>query len=299
MKRLMMTTAACIAFGTSAFAEAHTSGFLDYSMSSDELRASELIGMRVYSAEDGVDASVNMVADAETEWDDIGEINEIVVTQDGTVAAVIIGVGGFLGMGEKDVAVGMDQISVMRESDDADDIFLVVKANVKVLEDAPTFNVDSDGMTAKADVDMDDDGKVKAEAEVEMDDDGKEKDANAVAKADVEMDGDRPMMQAPTVERDGFVTADKNALTAEMLTGARVYGVNDEDVGEIHSLLLSDEGKIERAIIDVGGFLGLGEKQVAVTFSELTILRSDGGDDVNVYIDATEEALEAQPEYKN
>jgi hypothetical protein len=91
--------------------------------------------------------------------------------------------------------------------------------------------------------------------------------------------------------------AERSALTAEMLTGARVYGVNNEDVGEIHSLLLDANGTIDRAVIDVGGFLGLGEKQVAVTFDELTILRKDGGDDVSVYIDATQEVLEAQPTY--
>ncbi|MGC1495676.1 MAG: PRC-barrel domain-containing protein [Sulfitobacter sp.] len=270
MKRLMMTTAVCMALGTSAFADAHTSGFLDYSMSGSELLASDLIGMRVYAAENGVDANVAMTADGEKEWDDIGEINDIVVTKDGTVAAVILGVGGFLGMGEKDVAVDMSQIAVMREADDADDIFLVIKANKAALEDAPMFQ------------DMED----KAEA------------MEADAKDIMEKADNRTMLVAPTIEREGYMAADPAALTAEMLTGARVYGSNDEDVGEIHSLLLSDAGKIERAIIDVGGFLGLGEKQVAVTFDELTILREDGGDDINVYIDATQDALEAQPTYQ-
>lgn len=270
MKQLMMTTAVCMALGTSAFADAHTSGFLDYTMSGNELMASELIGMRVYAAENGVDASVSMTADGEKEWDDIGEINDIVVTKDGKVAAVIVGVGGFLGMGEKDVAVDMSQIAVMREADNADDIFLVIKANKIALEDAPMFE--------------------------EMNDEAEEMEADAAAT--MEKANKRPMLVAPTIERDGYMAADPAELTAEMLTGARVYGSNDEDVGEIHSLLLTDAGKIDRAIIDVGGFLGLGEKQVAVTFGELTILREDGGDDVNVYIDATQEALEAQPTYE-
>ncbi|MGJ8535393.1 MAG: PRC-barrel domain-containing protein [Alphaproteobacteria bacterium] len=264
MKNIMMTTALCLTMATSAFAAGHSSSFLDYTVSSNDLLASELLGMRVYSAEADVDVSANMVADAQAEWDDIGEINELILSRDGTVVAVIIGVGGFLGMGEKDVAVGMDQISIMREADDADDIFLVVKSSSDALEAAPTF-----------------------EGRVAM-----------YAKTDMVGSTERDMFTAPKVERDGYAMMVRTDLTAEMLTGARVYSVNDEDIGEVHSLLVDDNGTIDRAIIDVGGFLGMGEKQVAVTFDELTILRQDGGNDVQVYIDATQAALEAQPTYE-
>jgi hypothetical protein len=125
-------------------------------------------------------------------------------------------------------------------------------------------------------------------------------DLDDMADADMDtMDNGRAMLAAPMVERDGYVATENTDLTAEMLTGARVYGIDDEDVGEINSLILDDNGAIDRAVIDVGGFLGMGEKQIAVTFDELTILRQDGGDDVQVYIDATQEALEAQPAYAN
>ncbi len=239
-------------------------GFLDYELTNNDIRASEFIGMRVYSAEGDVDVTANMVADAQTEWDDIGEINEVVISTDGKVVAVIVGVGGFLGMGEKDVAMDMNQINIMREADDAEDFFLVIKSSSAALEAAPVF-------------------------ERGMDDTDMEKS---------EMDANRPMLKAPQVARDGYVATKRSELTTEMLTGARVYGAGDEDIGEIHSLILADDGTIARAIIDVGGFLGMGEKPVAVTFEELTILRKDGGDDVQVYIDASQEALEAQPTYQ-
>lgn len=263
MKTLMTTTAVCLSLATSAFADGHTTGFLDYTMTNSDLLASEFIGMRVYSAEDDVDVAANMVADAQTEWDDIGEINELVLSYEGEVLAVIVGVGGFLGLGEKDVAMDMSQISVMREAEDADDIFLVIKSSSEALEAAPSF-------VYAMDVD----------------------DTN-------DMDTARSMLIAPMVERDGYVATQNTDLTAEILTGARVYGIDDEDVGEINSLILDDNGVIARAVIDVGGFLGMGEKQIAVTFDELTILRQDGGDDVQVYIDATQDALEAQPAYAN
>lgn len=40
----------------------------------------------------------------------------------------------------------------------------------------------------------------------------------------------RTMMTPPAVEREGYVTAQVDDLTADDLTGARVYGPNDEDV---------------------------------------------------------------------
>ncbi len=101
-----------------------------------------------------------------------------------------------------------------------------------------------------------------------------------------------------TVEREGYAPIAIDELTAEDLTGARIYGAGDEDVGEISELLMTDDGKIDRAVIDVGGFLGMGERSVAVTFDELQIIRTDDGSDVRIYIDSTEEALKQQPEYE-
>ena len=101
--------------------------------------ASDLIGMRVYNVEDDVDASAPVMADAETEWDDIGEINDIIVTAEGNVSAVILGIGGFLGIGERDVSVPMSAITVLTEQDNGDR-FLVVKTSKEELENSPAFD---------------------------------------------------------------------------------------------------------------------------------------------------------------
>ena len=117
---------------------------------------------------------------------------------------------------------------------------------------------------------------------------------------DSEVAADRQILRSPTnMTRDGYIPVDPVELTAEELTGARVYGVDDEAIGEIGELLLSAEGgAIDQVVVDVGGFLGLGEHEVAVTMEELHIMRSDDGSDVRVYMDATQEELEAQPEYE-
>ena len=64
-----------------------------------EWRTSKLIGVNVYNRQN----------------EKIGDINEILLDPSGKVAGVVVGVGGFLGMGEHDVLVKMDQIKFVNE----------------------------------------------------------------------------------------------------------------------------------------------------------------------------------------
>ncbi len=66
----------------------------------DQFRASDLMGSRVYGANN----------------ENIGEINDVLMDQSGRVHAVVIGVGGFLGIGEKDVAVPMSALQFMADN---------------------------------------------------------------------------------------------------------------------------------------------------------------------------------------
>ncbi|WFU16597.1 PRC-barrel domain-containing protein [Bradyrhizobium sp. CB3481] len=62
-------------------------------------RASKLMGLDVYNEAN----------------EKLGDINELILDKNGKVAAVIIGVGGFLGMGEHDIAVSMDKLKFVEE----------------------------------------------------------------------------------------------------------------------------------------------------------------------------------------
>jgi sporulation protein YlmC with PRC-barrel domain len=66
----------------------------------DQWQASNLEGLRVYSSNNG---------------DKVGDINELIFDNSGKVQAVVIGVGGYLGIGERDVAVPFDQIRFVNE----------------------------------------------------------------------------------------------------------------------------------------------------------------------------------------
>lgn len=280
MKTLLSTTALVIAMTGAVHADSHGTGFGQVEMQQSDFYASNLIGMRIYNAENAVAADTMIADGAEAEWDDIGEINDIIVTQDGTVSAVILGIGGFLGMGERDVAVPMSEITVVREEGDSDDRFLVVSTTKEALEQMPAFERGDD--MVESDMVVTDTATDDA---AQMTNDGME----------------REMLPRPAVEREGYAEvemASVREMTSDQLEGATVYGADDKSVGEIDSLVLGDDGKVTHVVVNVGGFLGLGEKPVAVTFDELQILQEQDGDDVRIYIDSTQERLEAQPEYE-
>ena len=288
MKRFLGTTAIILSLTGPAFAASHaTNGIGSTVAQPSDFFASDLIGMRIYNAETEIDANMTVVTGAETEWDDIGEINDILLDENGDVKAVILGVGGFLGISERDVSVSMDSIKVLKAEGDSDDRFLVVTTSKEMLEQAPEF-----------DRDMDDDmEKAEAAATTEMSDT-----ATSAEMAKDEPASDRPMLTRPAVEYEGYAEANveqMQALTAEDLDGAYVYGSDNETVGEVGSLILGDDGQVKEVVINVGGFLGLGEKPVAVTWDELQVLKNAEGDDFRIYIDSSKEALEAQPEYRN
>ena len=316
MKRIITATAMSLMLTTSLYAANEVKPLQTYefneSANMSDVLASDLIGMRIYSVEENYDRfneDYQAQADEEKDWDDIGEVNDVILGFDGSVKAVILGVGGFLGVGEKDIALPMEQLKVVREQDDADSYFLVVNANKDVLTNAAAYEnpyadeaetaatQTSEGMEKPADTAMTTETDTSTETAMSQDSDAGVTAAPETAMApQTDADG-RPLLPRAEVEREGYTDAVVAELTADNLEGANIYDANDEDIGEIDSLIVSQDGTIEKVILDVGGFLGIGEREVAVTFDELQIIRNEDGSDLRVYVGATKEELEAQPDY--
>lgn len=87
----------------------------------DQLLASNIIGTTVYGGAD----------------ENLGEINDLLVDRSGNVVAAVIGVGGFLGIGEKDVAVPFQAVEMSRTTDGNQR--LVLRKSKDELKSAPTF----------------------------------------------------------------------------------------------------------------------------------------------------------------
>jgi sporulation protein YlmC with PRC-barrel domain len=91
--------------------------------SATQISANTFIGQSVYTSSD----------------DSIGEINDLIIEEKGGIVAAVIGVGGFLGIGEKDVAVPMSKITVTRDADDANELRLTTMETAETLKAAPEF----------------------------------------------------------------------------------------------------------------------------------------------------------------
>ena len=82
-------------------------------------------------------------------------------------------------------------------------------------------------------------------------------------------------------------------LSANELIGQDVLDAKDDKIAEIDDLLVAKDGKTVLAILSVGGFVGIGDKLVAVPYEKLTI----GANRVTL-AGSTEKSLEAMPEFK-
>jgi len=274
-----------------------------------QILASSLLGKSVYNSSN---------PDAEV----IGDVNDVVMSPDGRAQAVVIGVGGFLGIGEKEVAIDFSRVTwaevatgsamapnttttpgatpaagTAAEPAPANNAAanvqteqrLVVDATPEELESAPAFDrsaIEDDHAMMQTDTNTTMMGGTT----------GNKADATANTQGDIAATTQPNADGAMHTPREGMEIVDTAGLSADKLIGTRVYGNEDEDLGEIGDVIVSADGNVEAYIIDVGGFLGLGEKPVALDAAELDIMRDADGN-LSIYTGFNEEQLKSQPEY--
>jgi sporulation protein YlmC with PRC-barrel domain len=87
-----------------------------------------------------------------------------------------------------------------------------------------------------------------------------------------------------------------NALTVTDWYKQDVYDPNNNKIGQISDVLVDKSGKISTLIIGVGGFLGAGQKDVAVPFEEVQATTKDNK--VHLVMNTTKDALKSAPGFK-
>jgi hypothetical protein len=153
MKHFLATTAAAALMATTAYAqsEATQSPFVDSTVESvanaQTVRASNLMGKAVYVTETDVTAT-EIDTDA-IEWERVGEVNDLVMSPDGEVNAVLLDIGGFLGMGERSVALSMDQLQLVSGMNDGGEYYVVFNGTAESLENAPEYDASAIGAWAE------------------------------------------------------------------------------------------------------------------------------------------------------
>jgi sporulation protein YlmC with PRC-barrel domain len=171
---------------------------------------------------------------------------------------------------------GDDQDEPLEIEPDADDQDAPAEAEEDPLTDAP------EDTEAEADplAEPEDDATAPTEpAEAEPTED-------ALAPTDEAEEG--PVSEAIVREQA------QNELRVDWITGTNVYSMQEERIGPVRDLIFDQENyTISAAIVGVGGFLGIGEKQIAVRFDELQI----DYDAREIRLDLTRDDADAAPEY--
>jgi hypothetical protein len=117
------------------------------------------------------------------------------------------------------------------------------------------------------------------------------------------MDSTRPMdatksTSTRTMPAEKFVDMQASGQwLASDLMGLNVVGSNNESIGEVSDFLVDENGNILAAVVGVGGFLGIGQKDVAISFETLSISRDKDGDPI-ARLTLTKQELESAPAFK-
>jgi len=119
-------------------------------------------------------------------------------------------------------------------------------------------------------------------------------------------DGSTPQKnaQAPaattgTDQAGGYLTAQSaDQISARTYMGQSVYNGQNESIGSINDLVLQKQGGVVAAVVGVGGFLGMGQKNVAVPFDKISATQNPQDGTVKLTTMETADSLKAAPEFK-
>ncbi len=118
--------------------------------------------------------------------------------------------------------------------------------------------------------------------------------------------GDAAQAPAPAATTDTAQAAGGTYLTeqsadqisANTYIGQAVYNGTNESIGNVNDLIMKKDGGLVAAVIGVGGFLGIGEKNVAVPMEKITVAQNTTDGSVKLTTSETAETLKAAPEFK-
>ncbi|WP_152095509.1 PRC-barrel domain-containing protein [Rhizobium dioscoreae] len=105
---------------------------------------------------------------------------------------------------------------------------------------------------------------------------------------------------SPGAEQAGgyMTTQSADQISARTYMGQSVYNGQNESIGSINDLILQKQGGVIAAVVGVGGFLGLGQKNVAVPFDKINATQNPQDGTVKLTTTETADSLKAAPEFK-
>ncbi|MCC6000664.1 MAG: PRC-barrel domain-containing protein [Pararhodobacter sp.] len=339
MKKLMMTTAivAATTFGAAAQTGygAEQNGAAAGQMMVPAFLATDFTGMTLYTLDsDAARAAGQPQGDAAVDgqprsqrwtssdvfmaerdnWESVGSISDVVMSQDGAVRGILIDVGGFLGMFARTVMVDIDELYFVADdstAEDLNDFFVVASLTREQLEALPEWSEEMlhagfEYRSAQHGAATHEAGEAAGmgDQQATMDQEpvmepGAQGDAAMGAEPGAATeDGQIGAPGAPAAIPEGYVAVDPTVPTAEQLTDADVYDAAGDHIGNVSDAILDPDAGVREVIVDVGGFLGLGSHTVALPVDGAEILWNEQDDSVRIHVAMTREQLESLPEYE-
>jgi len=103
-----------------------------------------------------------------------------------------------------------------------------------------------------------------------------------------------PPARDPANPSIAMQTTAPGGADARKLIGRNIKNAQNETIGEIKSVHLDPNGKVDGVLVGVGGFLGMGEREVLLGWRDLQI---DANGEI-VRVNMTKDQLKAMPEFK-
>ncbi len=107
-------------------------------------------------------------------------------------------------------------------------------------------------------------------------------------------------MTAPSPSSDTFLRQQNSTdWRASQLMGTNVMGPDNTKIGDVEDVVIERSGMVHAVVIGVGGFLGVGEKGVAIPLKSLAIKQTPNGDKIeSLSVSFTKEQLKNAPQFK-
>lgn len=104
--------------------------------------------------------------------------------------------------------------------------------------------------------------------------------------------------QSQGQSRDYIESVPANGMRVTNLTDAELKTTGDEEVGSVKDVIIDQDGQVVAVVVSVGGFLGMGEKDVAIGWDQIQKADSPDSDEQTLRVDLSRESLRSAPEYK-
>jgi sporulation protein YlmC with PRC-barrel domain len=228
-----------------------------------------------------------------TDGETIGEIRSIYINKDGKVDSVMVGVGGFLGVGDREVRIAWSDLKI---TDNGEKV--MVNMTKDELKAKPEYRYRNETWRGQVFTDTGPWAARPSDAARTTDAPRPASDQHAQttrppADRSTDKPADRPNVAATTSTGD-FNAADE--MSGNALIGATVRNDKREAVGKIEDVYVDKSGGIKTVVVSVGGFLGVRSKHVAVKWSDLNFSRDDKS--IVITTSWTKDSLKAMPDYK-